>query len=234
MFDDVIFYWLRAEGREIDAVFDSCVNTTLFVHRIVACHWYEFLDLQFKTLSAVDLTSRMKRRGSDGKAVSTAEWREELNYYNERLSLLGILQRRLMWYKQEMILNLERLGFPLHGAGNDTSIAKPSSLHTAERDLQAILSELDRHESRVDNLVGVVTDSINLSSALRSLHDTRFGLQLSIVGAVFFPITLVAAIFSMGGDYSPGSKDFWIPWVIAVPLVAILILTTWQAHHSRL
>ncbi|KAJ6114369.1 hypothetical protein N7486_000147 [Penicillium sp. IBT 16267x] len=234
MFDDVIFYWLRAEGREIDDVFDSCANTTLFVHQIVACHWYEFLDLQFKTLSTLDLTSRAKSRGSDGKAVSTAEWREELDYYNERLSLLGILQRRLMWYKQEMILNLERLAFAPHGAGNDMSIAKPSSLRAAERDLQAILSELDRHESRVDNLVGIVTDSINLSSAMRSLHDARFGLQLSIVGAVFFPITLVAAIFSMGGDYSPGSKDFWIPWVVAIPLVTILILTTWQAHRSRL
>lgn len=234
MFDDVIFYWLRAERCEIDAVFDSCVNTTFFVHQIVACHWYEFLDLQFKTLSTVDLTSRTKYRGSDGEAVSTAEWRNELNYYNERLSLLGILQRRLMWYKQEMILNLERLGFAPHGAGNDTGIAKPSGLRTAERDLQAILYELDRYESRVDNLVGIVTDSIHLSSAMRSLHDTRFGLQLTIAGAVFFPITLVAAIFSMGGDYSPGSRDFWIPWVIAIPLVTTLILTTWRAHHSRL
>ncbi|KAJ5198252.1 uncharacterized protein N7498_007369 [Penicillium cinerascens] len=234
MFDDVIFYWLRADRREIDAVFDSCVNTTLFVHQIVACHWYDFLDLQFKTLSTVDITSKRKRRGSPEKAVSTAEWREELKHYNERLSLLGILQRRLMWYKQEMNLNLERLGFGSHGAGDDTSILMPSSLRVAGRDLQAILYELDRRESRVDNLVGIVTDSINLSSALRSLHDARFGLQLSIVGAVFFPITLVAAIFSMGGDYQPGSKQFWIPWVIAVPLVAILILATWQAHRSRM
>ncbi|KAJ5624511.1 hypothetical protein N7510_000820 [Penicillium lagena] len=234
MFDDIIFYWLRAERREIDAVFDSCVNTTLFVHQIVACHWNEFLDLQFKTLSTVDLTSKSKRHNSPGKAVSTAEWREELNYYNERLSLLGILQRRLMWYKREMVLNLERLGFAPYVAGDHTSIATPSSLRIAGRDLQAILSELDRHESRVDNLVGIVTDSINLSSALRSLHSARFGLQLSIVGAVFFPITLVAAIFSMGGDYSPGSKDFWIPWVVAVPLVIILIITTWQVHHTLL
>ncbi|KAJ5126363.1 hypothetical protein N7448_005668 [Penicillium atrosanguineum] len=234
MFDDVIFYWLRADGREIDAVFDSCVNTTLFVHQIVACHWYKLLDLQFKPLSTVDITSKTKRRGSPEKSVSTAEWREELKYYNERLSLLGILQRRLMWYKQEMILNLERLGFAPHGAGDDTSIVTPSSLRIAGQDLQATLYELDRCESRVDNLVGVVTDSINLSSALRSLHDARFGLQLSIFGAVFFPITLVAAIFSMGGDYSPGSKHFWVPWVIPVPLVTILILMIWQAHHSRL
>jgi hypothetical protein len=234
MFDDVIFYWLGAGGREIDTVFDSCVNTTCFVHQIVACHWYEILELQFKTLSTVDLTSKMKRRGSSGEAISTAEWREELKYYNERLSLVGILQRRLMWYKQEMILNLEHLGFTPHGASDDTSITMPSSLCMAGRDLQAILHELDQRESRVDNLVGVVTDSINLSSALRSLHDARFGLQLSIVGAIFFPITLVAAIFSMGGDYSPGSEHFWVPWVVAVPLVIILILTTWHAHHSRL
>ncbi|KAJ5676061.1 hypothetical protein N7462_008958 [Penicillium macrosclerotiorum] len=233
MFDDVIFYWLQAEERQVNAALDKCVNTTLFVQQIVATHWYEFLDLQFKTLSTLDLTSKEKRATPPGKAISKADWREELSYYNEKLSILGLLQRRLMWYKQEMSLNLERLGFP-GGTINDTSFEIPSSLRIAARDFQAILYELDRRETRVDNLVGIVTDSINLSSALRSLHDARFGLQLSIAAAVFFPVTLVAAIFSMGDEYSPGAKKFWMPWAVAVPLVAILVLMIWHANHLRM
>ncbi|KAL3471333.1 hypothetical protein BJX99DRAFT_263353 [Aspergillus californicus] len=230
MFDDIIFYWLHAEKGEIDSVFDSCVNTTSFVQRIVASHWFCFLDLQFKTLSTLDLTSKSKRGDFAGAPMSTADWRAELTYYNDRLSLLGLLQRRLMWYKQETVLNLERLGFPAHGAQAKT----PAAILAARQDLQAILYEMDRHESRVDNLVGVVTDSINLSSALRSSNEARFGLQLSIVGAIFFPVTLVCAIFSMGGDYLPGEPHFWIPWTVAVPLVAALIWMIWRTYRGHL
>ncbi|KAL2827235.1 hypothetical protein BDW59DRAFT_58717 [Aspergillus cavernicola] len=234
MFDDIIFYWLNAEKHEIDSVFDRCVNTTTFVHRIVSSHWFDFLELQFKTLSTVDLTSKAKRGDFARKPISTTEWRAELDYYNERLSLLGLLQRRLMWYKQEMVLNLERLGFATPALGNEQSTLIPSALQAARQDFQTILSELDHHESRVDNLIGVVTDSINLSSALRSSNEARFGLQLSIVDAIFFPITLVAAVFPMGGDYLPGSRYFWIPWAVTIPLVTGLILMIWRTTRSHL
>ncbi|KAL4808289.1 hypothetical protein BDV18DRAFT_158395 [Aspergillus unguis] len=233
IFDDIVFYWLHAENHEIDAVFDSCVNTTLFVQRIVACHWYSLLDLHLATLSAIDLTSKEKR-SAQGKVTNTTDWREELDYYNDRLSLLGTLQRRIMWYKQETILNLERLGFGPHppSAVSITPMMMPSSLRAAGHDLQNILYELDRHESRVDNLVGIVTDSMNLSSAMRSLHDARLGLHLSIAAAIFFPITLVAALFSMADDYMPGEKKFWIPWAVAAPLVAFLIFLIWRTYRS--
>ncbi|KAJ5710859.1 hypothetical protein N7488_005015 [Penicillium malachiteum] len=229
LFDDIIFYWLNAKKHDVESIFENCVNTTLFAQQIVASHWYELLDLQLKPLSNLDLTSKSKS-GSAGQTLSTAEWREELNYYNKRLSLLGLLQRRLMWYKQEMLLSLERLGFT---PGELPSSAVASSLRIMGRDFQAILHELDLRESRVDNLAGVVTDSINLSNALRSVQDARIGLQLSIVGAIFFPITLVAAIFSMGDDYAPGAKKFWLPWVVAIPLVLILILMMWQTRRPR-
>ncbi|KAL4945694.1 hypothetical protein BDV06DRAFT_184276 [Aspergillus oleicola] len=231
LFDDIIFYWTCAERREIDTVFDSPVNVMLFANRIVASHWFNLLDLQFKTLSTIDMTSKEQRRRPAGKRTSAADWREELEYYNRRLSLLGILQRRIMWYKQEVILNLEKLGLP--AAPGNTTTTTASTLTAATHDLSAILSELNRHESRIDNLLGIVTDSINLSSALRSLHDARFGLHLSIAGAVIFPITLVAALFSMGGDFAAGEKRFWVPWVVAAPLVGGLLGVIWWVQQRR-
>jgi Mg2+ and Co2+ transporter CorA len=48
------------------------------------------------------------------------------------------------------------------------------------------------------------------------------GLKLAALSAIFFPITLVAAIFSMGENFKPGAKLFWIPWVVAVPLVFLM------------
>lgn len=232
MFDDVVFYWQQADRREIELVFDHCVNATLFVHQIVASHWLEFLDLQLKTLSTIDLTSRRKRGASVRRVLTTEEWKDELEYYNERLSLLGIFQRRLMWYEQEMLLNLERLGVAPGVTGGEDPVS--TSLRAARRDFQAIFCQLELHKSRADNLVGIVADSINLSSALRNLHEARFGLRLSLVGAIFFPVTLVATLFSMGGDYQPGAKDFWIPWVVAVPLVIILVFMIWQSRRPRL
>ncbi|KAL4960353.1 uncharacterized protein BDV14DRAFT_182802 [Aspergillus stella-maris] len=229
LFDDIIFYWTHANRSDIDSVLDSPVNATLFVNRIVASHWFNLLDLQYKTISTIDMTSKDGRRRPKGKDKTAAGWREELEYYNKRLSLLGILQRRIMWYKQEVVLNLERLGFPASSGNAPT----PKSLSATIHDLNAILDELNRHESRIDNLLGIVTDSINLSSALRSLHDARFGLHLSIAGAVIFPITLVAAVFSMGDSFAPGQERFWIPWVVAVPLVGVLLCAIWWMQRGR-
>lgn len=232
MFDDIVSYWQGADRPEIDSVFNSCFNTTRFVHRIVASHWFQLLDLQIKTLSTSDLATRNRIGDSVGEFRSTEEWKGELAYLSECLSLLGVFQRRLMWYERDMLVNLECLGFAPDGAGIDKGPAH-AILQAAKRDFQAIVYQLDLHKSRADNLIGVVTDSINLRGAVRSLYDARRGLQLSIVGAIFFPITLVAAIFSMGGDYQPGLKDFWIPWAVAIPLVIILIFMIWISRRPR-
>jgi Mg2+ and Co2+ transporter CorA len=134
-----------------------------------------------------------------------------------------MLRRRLMWYEEEMILNLERLGFAQDGNTTDKSPpAEPTSLAAAKKDLHAALHRLQLYKKRIDGLTGVFSDLVNIRNALRSLKISDFAMKLSLLGIIILPITLVAAIFSMGDTFRPGAQHFWIPWVVALPLVAIM------------
>lgn len=47
--------------------------------------------------------------------------------------------------------------------------------------------------------------------------------RVTYLGGVLLPFSIIAAIFSMGGNYQPGGNQFFIFWVIAIP---ICMLTT--------
>ena len=77
---------------------------------------------------------------------------------------------------------------------------------------------------RGEALTAIANDLANLHAAFRGIRDGEFGLRLSLVASIVFPLTLVAGIFSMNSDYLPGEKGFWKFWAISIPSVAIFAL----------
>jgi hypothetical protein len=233
LFDDIIFYWHRASQEEINSALVQGVDSAIFATQVVAAQWLNLLDLQLNTLSVMELRSRKQAGRSMGRFDGGEEWRQEIIDLSNKSSQLNVLRARLMWYEGEMLLNLERLGIGPDGSLNDglRSSSPSTTLLAAKRNFYAIFTQLQLHKSRADNLTGIVTDIINLRGAMRALNDGHVGLQLSVVAAIFFPLTLVAAIFSMGSDYSPGARDFWVPWVVAVPLILLLIFLVWRTRR---
>ena len=135
-----------------------------------------------------------------------------------------------MWYEDQMGLNLERLGVTDPDEAAPSSMASSSSvgvrstaLAEARQNFLSLYRRLRQNKERADSLTGIVTDLISLRGALRGLEDGALGLRLSILGAVIFPITLIAAILSMGGDFAAGESKFWLLWAVSVPLVAIMV-----------
>lgn len=47
---------------------------------------------------------------------------------------------------------------------------------------------------------------------------------------VYTPLSVAYGILSMGGEFAPGQRHFWIFWVVAIPLIAItiLLLLAWK------
>jgi Mg2+ and Co2+ transporter CorA len=159
---------------------------------------------------------------SFGESFDTDDLRNELVDLGPRLQELSVFRSRLMWYEDEMILNLERLGIAQDGSKNWPPSSQSLSLEAAKKDLYAAFLRLQLYKSRTDSLTGTVTDYVSLRGDLRSLSVERFGMRLTVLGAIFFPVTLVAAIFSMGENFKPGARQFWIPWVVAIPLVLLM------------
>lgn len=51
--------------------------------------------------------------------------------------------------------------------------------------------------------------------------------RLTMLTILFVPLSTLASIFSMGGDFLPGQTKAWVFWVVAIPVLAVLLLLYW-------
>ncbi|OMP88470.1 hypothetical protein BK809_0003227 [Diplodia seriata] len=65
------------------------------------------------------------------------------------------------------------------------------------------------------------TKVLSLRESQMSNHLNRSVGRLTLLGACFVPASIIASILSMGGEYLPGKRDFWIYWVVTIPVVAL-------------
>jgi hypothetical protein len=56
------------------------------------------------------------------------------------------------------------------------------------------------------------------------IRGTRGVIRLTSVVILFAPVSVIAAVFAMAGDYAAGAKRFWVFWAVSIPLMLILSL----------
>ncbi|KAF2015352.1 hypothetical protein BU24DRAFT_480152 [Aaosphaeria arxii CBS 175.79] len=52
--------------------------------------------------------------------------------------------------------------------------------------------------------------------------------RITVLTMLFIPLSTVASIFSMGGDFLPGQQRAWVFWVVSFPVLALLAYLYWQ------
>lgn len=57
--------------------------------------------------------------------------------------------------------------------------------------------------------------------------------RITVLTMLFIPLSTVASIFSMGGDFLPGENRAWVFWVVAIPLLAVLAWLYWYRQIMR-
>ncbi|KAF9876751.1 hypothetical protein CkaCkLH20_05597 [Colletotrichum karsti] len=83
----------------------------------------------------------------------------------------------------------------------------------------------------VSKVEGTMQAYMQASSVRQMLSANEQAVQvgrLTSMATIFLPVSLVATIFSMGGEFAAGERMFWVFWVIAVPvgLVGCFLLFT--------
>lgn len=56
------------------------------------------------------------------------------------------------------------------------------------------------------------------------IDGTRGVVRLTSIAIIFAPVSVIAGVFAMGGDYAAGAKKFWVFWAVSIPLMSILSL----------
>jgi Mg2+ and Co2+ transporter CorA len=155
-------------------------------------------------------------QSSVNSRATAREWKVELERVETVAQDIRYFQRRMGHFESAMNLNLERLGTSRTNTESNTSL--PLVLRDVQKDFLALTERMTLLRARLDNLAGTAHEVTSLNAAFRGIDDSAFGLRLSVFAAVIFPLTLIASILSMGGDFAPGRSHFWIFFASAVPL----------------
>ena len=73
----------------------------------------------------------------------------------------------------------------------------------------------------------LVNSTISISAILdnkRNINESRSVFRLTILGAIFLPLSFTTGLFSMASEYLPGGPNFRIYWAVALSIIAALFV----------
>jgi hypothetical protein len=113
----------------------------------------------------------------------------------------------------ELRRNMDALGI-----GSESKRTAEAWEADAWQSLREVIKSL---KIRLDIMLQAYMQSISVRETSAANKQARQVGYLTSLATIFIPLSFVAAIFSMGGDFSAGSDRFWVYWVVAVPVAAI-------------
>jgi Mg2+ and Co2+ transporter CorA len=113
---------------------------------------------------------------------------------------------------------------PLEKAGA-SSFAEQHA-NDLEEDFQYVLSNMSTTISRIEKDIGHLMALVAIGEGRQSLQENRGISFLTLVATIFLPSSTVATVLGMQTQYGPGESSFWMLWAVALPLMVLVLLTT--------
>ena len=220
--DELVFYWTKIASADLIAQTNAhSSNTSYYLLKHIAQNWTSLLELINCTVAKGEYFSDDYQAKIDD-TLSGQQWKADLIKVNAIAKDINYMRRQMNHFWRATLMNLERLGVQL--GCEQISPHLPIALQGAQKDFLTINTRLAPLRQRTENLTAIANDLANLRAAFKGIHDGEFSLRLGILASVVFPLTLFAAIFSMGENFLPGKRDFWVFWVSSVPFVGIFAI----------
>ncbi|KAF2259422.1 hypothetical protein CC78DRAFT_621077 [Lojkania enalia] len=231
--DELVFYWVKVASSDlIKEAWKDSSNVAYYLLKYIAQHWTNQLELINCTVAKGEYFSDDYQANIDDK-LSGSQWKADLVKVNDITRDINYMRRQMNHFWRAMVLNLERLGIQLGCETVDESLSQ--TLRGAQKDFLTINARLAPLRERVEALNTIANDLSNLRAAFKGLHDGDLSLRLSVFAAIVFPFTMVASILSMGENFLPGKKQFWIFWASSVPFVFVFaILLVYGRRPDRI
>lgn len=204
MFDDLKYYW----SRNVPACFNlrdpSLQSLSYYPLKIVAAEWVKYVAVMYHCIKQYEYQH---------------DKLPELDKFNKDLRELQGWRRRSMnsLGKIRSILRLLKSNDEIMGI-------KEKELRDLIEDFELISLKLEDAGRRLENMLPVVMTLVQIADARRSFAETADISRLTVLALVFVPLTFVASLFSMNTDTSPGSKNFWVYFAVAVPVTLLVVL----------
>ena len=215
MFDDVIYYYTQRSHP--DTPRDTPEAGAFYAKKIIIATWANVLEYFRKGISVLEWRMQHVRKSRLPKSPS--EGYADLEWLDNVLSALYRWKWRCSLFSDLMDNNLIALSISI----KDMECLGGREKKDAQ-DWIYVHKKLSLWESRVRDLVDSAHCSITMIESTKSIEEARATRLLAILGTVFIPLSLVASILSMGGDFLPGESQFWVYFVVSLPLLVLSLV----------
>jgi CorA-like Mg2+ transporter protein len=204
-FDEI----LSVYSHGLHFVDDNPSSCSVVFRQIMLSMWIGFLDRIGTVLS--NTHSQIMKLESDQQRTRGYEWKDWLF---ADLADLKVDVEFMFWF---LSCNMKALGIKMNGVGGHGVVAE-----WEEEEWKFVETRLHSFRQRVNSTAEIYTQAISVEEARSANAQARSVARLTALATIFVPISIIAAIFSMGGAYGVGQSEFWVFFVVTVPVLIIL------------
>jgi hypothetical protein len=208
MFDDLQQYWARERPTCFDAEDPSIQSLAYYTLRIIAAEWVKYVAVMQYCLKQYEYNH------SQLPALS-------LDKFDKDLRELQSWRRRTM-VSQGKIQSVLR--FLSSNPLRRDLVREERDLAFLSYDFEHINTNIENVGRRLESMLPVVMSFVQITDARRSFAETADISRLTILALIFVPLTFVSSLFSMNTENLPGRRDFWVYFVVAIPLTGVVVL----------
>jgi hypothetical protein len=92
-----------------------------------------------------------------------------------------------------------------------------------QSDLVAVEHAMAQVHQRLQSTMAHITAEAAVLEGERTQVQNKILLVLAIIGTIFLPISSLASIFSMGGSWAAGERNFGLFWAMCGPIEVLLL-----------
>jgi hypothetical protein len=134
---------------------------------------------------------------------------------------------------REMEDNMVSLGLPMdNGTALDSVVTRV--LPQSETDGWKSVLDLAHIVDGLTNALAMgYLQYITIQEARISNGNAQSLSKITVLTMLFIPLSTVASIFSMGGDFLPGNSRAWVFWVVSIPVLMMLAYLYWRQELAQ-
>jgi hypothetical protein len=227
MFDDILEMDLSC-----DDITNEPISCTILPRRLLLSIWLSFLRrrsinllrLQNTVMSVSEPLVRCDyMRNLSGGRLSS--WHDEL------FSFIVNTKFRMTVLTKEVQDNTVALGIHASQLATLRGTTNRTVVHQWELDgWQSVLDSCISISHMADTFSQSYMQYVTIQEAHLSNINASSLSRITILTMLFIPLSTVAGIFSMSGDYMPGNSKGWIFWVVSVPVLLLLAGLYWRKY----
>jgi len=217
LMDTIVHFWANhATTCQIAEVSKSPLELRTLMSKTVATMWTPLIEYIAELCSLLDY--RGEEFEENIRNVNRAPNSDALLHIRETLARVNRCRRLLRWSMGHLRVNLAVCG------------QTDGQLNASAKQFVPILEKLQFETSKVESLMPVVLGCSNLLEVHQNAKETRFISRLTLIAALFIPLSALTSFFGMDARFLPRGEEYARIWEISVPITVGLLLFTYFAE----